>query len=173
MAFTATERSYWKLIKDGYLYILQKNMVNDFTSWECVIRRKGHCKARVKLDPNDDFVEWRINTCIHLVNPTVKLQKWERQYLRGVSEGAVINLPVVENLCRNIRSAHQKRILPPLSINIAAILVLPIEFQVTTSGMSVWHLTAVLVLLINYCICISSSKTAACSIGKFLWRCYF
>ena len=30
-------------------------MVNDFASWECVLRKKGHCKARVKLDPNGDF----------------------------------------------------------------------------------------------------------------------
>ena len=29
--------------------------------------------------------------------------------LAGISESAAINLPVVENLCRNIRSAHQER----------------------------------------------------------------
>ena len=29
--------------------------------------------------------------------------------LAGISEGAAINLPVVEDLCRNIRSAHQER----------------------------------------------------------------
>ena len=32
MEFTATERVQQKLIKDGYLYILQKNLANDFTS---------------------------------------------------------------------------------------------------------------------------------------------
>ena len=57
MEFTATERGRRKQIKDGNLYILQENLANDFTSREYVLRRKGHCKARVKLDPNGDFVE--------------------------------------------------------------------------------------------------------------------
>ena len=54
--------------------------------------------------------------------------------LGGISEGAAINLPAVETLRRNIHSARQERNLPPLPINIAAIPVLPIEFQTTTSG---------------------------------------
>ena len=43
-------------------------------------------------------------------------------------------MPAVENLRRNIHSARQERNLPPLPINIAAIPVLLIEFQTTTSG---------------------------------------
>ena len=38
-------------------------------------------------------------------------------------------MPVVENLCRNIRSARKEKNIPPLPINIAEILVLPIELQ--------------------------------------------
>ena len=57
MEFTATEGGQQKLIKDGYLHILQKNLANYFFSWEGVLRRKGHCKVRVNLDPNNDFVE--------------------------------------------------------------------------------------------------------------------
>ena len=57
MELTTTEHGQKKLIKDGYLYILLKYLANDFTSWECILRRKGHCKARVKLDPSDDFME--------------------------------------------------------------------------------------------------------------------
>ena len=45
--FTATERGQGKLITDGYLYIFQKNLANDFASWKCVLRRKGHC---IQLD---------------------------------------------------------------------------------------------------------------------------
>ena len=43
-------------------------------------------------------------------------------------------MPAVENLRHNIHSARQERNLPPLPINIAAIPVLPIEFQTTTCG---------------------------------------
>ena len=53
--------------------------------------------------------------------------------LGGISEGPAINLPAVENLRRNICSACQERNLPPPPINIAAIPVLPIEFQTTRS----------------------------------------
>ena len=48
------------------------------------------------------------------------------EQLTGISEGAAVNLPIVENLHRNISSAHQARNLSPLPINIAAIAVLPI-----------------------------------------------
>ena len=46
----------------------------------------------------------------------------------------MINLPVVENVRRNIRSVHQERNLPSPPMNIAAIPVLPIELQTATSG---------------------------------------
>ena len=152
MEFTATERGQRKPIKDGYLYILQKNLANNFASWECVLKRKGDCKARVKLDPNDDFVE-QTNQHTHPPNQTncqvakvragikrratdtaMANQQILAEQLGGISEGVAINLPAVENLRHNIRSARQERNLPPLLINIAAILVLPIEFQTTTSG---------------------------------------
>ena len=134
MEFTATERVQRKLIKDGYLYILQKKLANDFTSWECILRRKGHCKARVKLDPNDDFME---QTNQHTPPPNqtnCEVAKVRAGIKRRATEGTAINLPAVENLCRNIRSARQERNLPALPITIAAIPVVPIEFQTTTSG---------------------------------------
>ena len=56
------------------------------------------------------------------------------EQLTGISEGAAVNLPIVENLHRNISSAHQVRNLSPLPINIAAIAVLPIYFQTIISG---------------------------------------
>ena len=75
MEFTAIERGQRKQIKDGNLYILQKNLANDFTSREYVLRRKGHCKARVKLIRMAILLNRQITTRIHLVNPTAKLQK--------------------------------------------------------------------------------------------------
>ena len=108
------------LINDRYLYIPQKNLANDFTSWECVLRRKVHCKTRVKLGPNDDFVEQtnqhtrppsQTNCEVVKVRAGIKQRATETvmtnqqilaEQLGGISEGATTNLPVVENLCRNI-----------------------------------------------------------------------
>lgn len=134
------------------MYILKKRLANDFTSWKSVLRRKGHCKARVKFDINDDFVEqtnqytcplsqincefvkvrarimWRATEAVMTKAQTLADQ------LARVSEDAAINLPVVENLRQNIHSAPQERNLPLLCINIAAIPVLLIELEITTSG---------------------------------------
>ena len=48
--------------------------------------------------------------------------------LAEISESMAINLPTVEYLSRNIRSARQERNLPLLPMNTAAIPVLPTEF---------------------------------------------
>ena len=61
-------------------------------------------------------------------------QQFLAEQLVGISEGVAINLPVAEHLCQNMRFSRQGRNFPPLPINIAAITVLPIEFQTTTSG---------------------------------------
>ena len=35
----------------------QKDLANGLTSWECIERRKGNFKVKVKLNAMDDFVE--------------------------------------------------------------------------------------------------------------------
>ena len=35
----------------------QKDSANGLTSWECIQRRKGNCKAKMKLNAINDFVE--------------------------------------------------------------------------------------------------------------------
>ena len=55
MEFTFTERGARKLIRNGYQYVKQKNLANGLTWWECIQRR--NCKAKVKLNTIDDFVE--------------------------------------------------------------------------------------------------------------------
>ena len=57
MEFSFTERGARKLIRNGYQYVKQKDLANELTSWECTERRKGNCKAKVKLNAIDDFVE--------------------------------------------------------------------------------------------------------------------
>ena len=108
---------------------------------------------RVKLDPNDNFIEQtnhqhthppsRTNCEVSKVRAGIKWRAMETvltnqqilaAQLRGISEGAVINLPVVENLLRNIRFAFQERNLSSRPINITTIAALPIDFQTKTSG---------------------------------------
>ena len=64
MEFTKTERGQRKTMKDGYMYVFQKNLANDIASWECVLTRKSQCKARIKLIINDQFVE-QVNEHTH------------------------------------------------------------------------------------------------------------
>ena len=57
MGFSFTERGARKLIRDGCRYVKQKDLANGLTSWECIERRKGSFKVKVKLKAIDDFVE--------------------------------------------------------------------------------------------------------------------
>ena len=143
MEFTTTEKGARKLLKDGFLYVFQKNLANDITSWDCVNRRKGHCKARVKLTITDEFVT-QINEHAHApsqVNCEVAKVKAgikrraetsndpSRQILAaelgGVTETAAVNLPSMDTMRRNIRAARQEINIPPQPINLAAIPALP------------------------------------------------
>ena len=56
MEFITTEKCQRKLIRNGYIYVFQKSLADDVSSWECVLRRKGQCKSRVKLIITDDFI---------------------------------------------------------------------------------------------------------------------
>ena len=57
MEFSFTGRGARKLIRNGYQYVKQKDLASELTSWECIERRKGNCKAKVKLTAINDFVE--------------------------------------------------------------------------------------------------------------------
>ena len=57
MEFTTTEKGNRKLIHEGYTYVFEKNLANDVTSWECEKRRRGECKAKMKLDEAGNFLE--------------------------------------------------------------------------------------------------------------------
>ena len=61
MEFTTTKKGNRKLIHEGYMYVFQKNLANDATSWECEKRRRGECKTKTKLDEAGKFLERIIN----------------------------------------------------------------------------------------------------------------
>ena len=75
MEFTTTERGARKFLKDGYTYLFKKQLANRITSWECELRRKGECRASVKLDELDNFVEQSMNIRILLQQQSVKQLK--------------------------------------------------------------------------------------------------
>ena len=104
-------------------------MPDDFTSREYVLRRKGHCKPRVKLDPNDDFVE-QTNQHTHSLSKS----NCENSKVRMGRKQCPTE---TENLRRNIRSARNGKNLSPLPINIVEIPVLLMEFQKNNKQRSV------------------------------------
>ena len=57
MEFTESQKGKQKFLHNGYIYVFRKDLDNDVRSFECKLRRKGQCKARVKLDLNDYIVE--------------------------------------------------------------------------------------------------------------------
>ena len=57
MEFVRSEKGARKLIRKGYMYVYQKDLADEVTSWECELRRRGQCMARLKLDRNDTFLQ--------------------------------------------------------------------------------------------------------------------
>ena len=49
MEFVRSEKGARKLTLNGCMYVYQKDLVGEVTSLEFRLRRRGHCKARVKL----------------------------------------------------------------------------------------------------------------------------
>ena len=57
MKFVRNEKGARKLIRNGYMYVHQKDLADEVTSWECELRRRGQCMTRVKLDRHDTFLQ--------------------------------------------------------------------------------------------------------------------
>ena len=127
MEFTTTERGARKLLKDGYVYLFKKNLANGITSWEYKLRRKGECRASVRLDELDNFVD-QVEEHAHPPSATTcettkikeNIKRRARDSLdnprktvsakvQNVSEAVAVNLPSFDRFGRNIRSQRQNR----------------------------------------------------------------
>ena len=58
-----------KIIVDGYVYVKQKMLANNITSYECCLRRGSGkelsaCKAKVKVEADMEIVDY-VNTHSH------------------------------------------------------------------------------------------------------------
>ena len=56
MEFTTTERAARMLIQNGFRHVFQKELSNNLQPLECVLQRKGQCKAKIKLHMNGELV---------------------------------------------------------------------------------------------------------------------
>ena len=135
------------------MYTYHKPLAQGATSWECVKRRHGHCKARVKLTATDDFIEAvhehrhppsdvlcevaKVKAGVKRRAETTneRTQQVLAGELMGVSEGAAANLPPLSNMRRTIRSQRQtNENLPPNPVRRGAIPILPAAYQTISTG---------------------------------------
>ena len=152
MEFTTTERGARKLIKDGYIYVFKKRLANDISSWECELRRKGQCRATVKLEPTDEYI-CMLNEHTHPPSQTkcevtqvkvgIKRRATETRdnarnilavEVGNISQAAAVNLPSMINLGRSIRSQRQIRFDHPNPVAREAIPAIPLELTQTQTG---------------------------------------
>ena len=69
MDFIFIERGARKLIRNEYQYLKQKDLANGLISRECIEHRKGNCKAKVKLNVINGFLE-QVQEQTHAPNAT-------------------------------------------------------------------------------------------------------
>ena len=129
------------------MYVFQKNLAIDVTSWECEKRHRGGCKAKIKLGEAGNFLE-RINKYTHAPSETkceiakvranIKRRATETQdpaqvilgiELGGILEAAAINLPARHHIRRNIRLQRQANQQLPIPANREDVPELPLQYQ--------------------------------------------
>ena len=152
MEFTLTERGNRVVIKDGYTYIFQKTLAIDIKYYECFLRRKGQCKAKIKLSAGDAFPN-QLNEHTHPPSQTrveatkIKTRIKDRAgntndtsqqmlgaALRNVSETTAVALPSLNNMRRNIRRQRDDHNMPAVPQRREDIPVLPNNYQITNKG---------------------------------------
>ena len=151
MEFVQSERGKMKLIYEGYIYVKQKELANNVTSYECEKRRHNNCKAKVKVCENE--VVGHVNDHTHavdqprrevlLVQQEIKAksiateetaQQIISQTVELIQSGAATQLPPVRHIRRAIRRYKQAAGAPhPIPSNLAD-MVIPSEYKKNSSG---------------------------------------
>ena len=139
------------LVDGNYLYVFQKDLSDGVQSWECQLRRKQQCKARVKLQ-NDQIIE-KVNQHTHAPSSTkvetTKLrvtmkrraetttdapQRILSEGFAQVSPAAAVNLPPMAHIRRANCRLRDNEGNPANPVDRASIPVIPNEFQTTDRG---------------------------------------
>ncbi|XP_068246839.1 uncharacterized protein [Palaemon carinicauda] len=145
MEFVKGERGKMKLIYEGYIYVEQKELANNVTSYECEKHRHNNCKAKVKVCENEvvGYVNDHTRREVLLVKQEIKAksiateetaQQIISQTVELISSGAATQLPPVRHIRRAIRRYKQAAGAPhPIPSNLAD-MVIPSEYKKTSSG---------------------------------------
>ena len=149
-----TEKKRQKIIRNGFIYIFQKDLVNEARSYECELKRKGQCNTKIKLDLGDNIIA-QLNEYTHSFSQVkVELTKVKSRIkntletseeppqrnianeIANISATTMTNLPRRENLGRTIRHQrnHEDRHEPPNPEIRADIPVLLLEYQLSENG---------------------------------------
>lgn len=56
MELVTSEKRKNKIIHEGFIYVLQKNLSNNIRSFECERRRYGECKAKIKVNIQNEIL---------------------------------------------------------------------------------------------------------------------
>ena len=132
MEFVRSEKAVQKFIRNGYMYVYQKDLTDEAAAWECKLRKRGKCKARVTLDRNNAFLQ-EVNDHTHLLKQTkVEVEKVRastkrrteisldtpQQIITGeleaILEAAAISLPLMNSIRRNIpQQRHRSKFTNP------------------------------------------------------------
>jgi hypothetical protein len=151
MEFTRTEKGGRKLLFEGFAYVLQKPLAGGKQSWECELRRKRECKAKLHLQ--GERVVARVNEHTHAANVarcevlTVRDNMKHRaetteenpqqiiaQATANMSEAAAAVLPKITDVRRGIR---RNRMVAGNQLPIpesAATVEIPRPYQLTTNN---------------------------------------
>ena len=150
MEFVTTERGGRKLLFEGFCYVKQKELSGRKVCWECELRRKHECKA--KLHIVGERVVWQTNEHTHAPNAarvemlnvraTMKTraettaeapQQIIGQAVSGISEAASALMPKVTDIRRSIRRYRQAAHPEPLPLpENAQDAVIPRQYQLTS-----------------------------------------
>lgn len=153
MEFVTSQKGQRKIIHEGHVYVFQKRLANDIKSFECVMRRSGQCKAKLKVDLLGEVVA-TLNEHTHPPSETkcevVRLKSQIKDQaettrdtpqqvladaLGNASETALVNLPRIEHLRRTIRSQRKDNaVAPVIPIGRAHIPAIPLPYSQTFIG---------------------------------------
>ena len=140
-----------KVVERGFIYIKNKVLADNTIVYECQLRRRGECNAKIHV--LDEVIVRRMHGHHHAPdNSEVEVTKVRNVLKRvavsteeppiqilanntlNMSEEAASKMPRISVLCRTIRKQRQVVVAPrPLPENLAA-LVVHDEFQITTRG---------------------------------------
>ena len=140
------------VIKEGYTYVFQKTLANDIKCQECFLRRKGQCKAKIKLSADDAFLN-QLNEHSHPPSQTrveatnIKARIKDRAgntndtsqqilgaEVRNFNDATAVALLFLNNIRRNIHHQRDDHNMPGVPQRREDIPFLPNNNQVTNRG---------------------------------------